>query len=125
MMPYPYREAACANVRGMPTMWATMTGFPDGPICDYLDRQYMPGNNVMVAPVFVEAGDVQSYLPKGRWVHLWHNDKLDDSRWYKQQHGFLSLPVCMCDNALLAPGSDDQRPDHVWHKGTTFHLSNL
>ncbi len=40
----------------------------------------------MVAPVFTEAGDVQFYLPEGRWTHLWHNDELDGSRWHKQQH---------------------------------------
>lgn len=30
----------------------------------------------MVAPVFSEAGDVQFYLPEGRWTHLWHNDEI-------------------------------------------------
>ncbi|MGQ7789070.1 hypothetical protein ACULNC_00710 [Shigella flexneri] len=76
-------------------MRAMMMEFPDDPACDYLDRQYMLGDNVMVAPVFTEAGDVQFYLPEGRWTHLWHNDELDGSRWHKQQHGFLSLPF-MC-----------------------------
>ncbi|MFP1592465.1 hypothetical protein ACLB1M_28670 [Escherichia coli] len=59
---------------------AMMMEFPDDPACDYLDRQYMLGDNVMVAPVFTEAGDVQFYLPEGRWTHLWHNDELDGSR---------------------------------------------
>lgn len=106
-------------------MRAMMMEFPDDPACDYLDRQYMLGDNVMVAPVFTEAGDVQFYLPEGRWTHLWHNDELDGSRWHKQQHGFLSLPVYVRDNTLLALGNNDQRPDYVWHEGTAFHLFNL
>lgn len=69
MMPYLYREAARANARGTPMMRAMMMEFPDDPACDYLDRQYMLGDNVMVAPVFTEAGDVQFYLPEGRWTH--------------------------------------------------------
>ena len=125
MMPYLYREAARANARGTPMMRAMMMEFPDDPACDYLDRQYMLGDNVMVAPVFTEAGDVQFYLPEGRWTHLWHNDELDGSRWHKQQHGFLSLPVYVRDNTLLALGNNDQRPDYVWHEGTAFHLFNL
>ncbi len=64
MMPYLYREAARANARGTPMMWAMMMEFPDDPACDYLDRQYMLGDNVMVAPVFTEAGC--AVLPAGR-----------------------------------------------------------
>ncbi|HDI6083063.1 TPA: alpha-xylosidase, partial [Escherichia coli] len=125
MMPYLYREAARANARGTPMMRAMMMEFPDDPACDYLDRQYMLGDNVMVAPVFTEAGDVQFYLPEGRWTHLWHNDELDGSRWHKQQHSFLSLPIYVRDNTLLALGNNDQRPDYAWHEGTAFHLFNL
>ncbi|MFO6425780.1 hypothetical protein ACLBOM_03115 [Escherichia coli] len=92
MMPYLYREAARANAWGTPMMRAMMMEFPDDPACDYLDRQYMLGDNVMVAPVFTEAGDVQFYLPEGRWTHLWHNDELDGSRW---QETAAQLPgVC-------------------------------
>lgn len=125
MMPYLYREAARANARGTPMMRAMMMEFPDDPACDYLDRQYMLGDNVMVAPVFTESGDVQFYLPEGRWTHLWHNDELDGSRWHKQQHGFLSLPVYVRDNTLLALGNNEQRPDYAWHEGTAFQLFNL
>ncbi|EAA0704514.1 alpha-xylosidase [Shigella boydii] len=105
--------------------WAMMMEFPDDPACDYLDRQYMLGDNVMVAPVFTEAGDVQFYLPEGRWTHLWHNDELDGRCWHKQQHSFLSLPIYVRDNTLLALGNNDQRPDYAWHEGTAFHLFNL
>jgi alpha-glucosidase (family GH31 glycosyl hydrolase) len=44
---------------------AMMLEFPDDPACDYLDRQYMLGDSVLVAPVFSEAGDVQFWLPEG------------------------------------------------------------
>ncbi|MCP0855270.1 hypothetical protein KU735_23780, partial [Salmonella enterica subsp. enterica serovar Give] len=40
---------------------------------------------VMVAPVVSEAGDVEFYLPEGRWTHLWRNDEVQGSRWHKQQ----------------------------------------
>ncbi|MGO0766100.1 hypothetical protein ACTJKU_41575, partial [Citrobacter freundii] len=75
---------------GTPMMRAMMLEFPDDPACDYLDRQYMLGDSVMVAPVFSEAGDVQFYLPEGRWTHMWRNDEVAGSRWHKQQHDFLS-----------------------------------
>ena len=125
MMPYLYREAVRAHERGTPMMRAMMLEFPDDPACDYLDRQYMLGDSVMVAPVFSETGDVQFYLPEGRWTHLWHNDDVQGSRWYKQQHDFLSLPVYVRGNTLLALGSNNQKPDYAWNEGTAFQLFAL
>ncbi len=104
---------------------AMMLEFPDDPACDYLDRQYMLGDSVLVAPVFSEAGDVQFYLPEGHWTHLWHNDELPGSRWHKQRHDALSLPVYVRDNTLLALGNNDQKPDYAWHEGTAFQLFQL
>jgi len=125
MMPYLYRQATQAREQGTPMLRAMMLEFPDDPACDYLDRQYMLGDAVLVAPVFSEAGDVQFYLPEGRWTHLWRNDELQGSRWYKQQHDFMSLPVYVRNNTLLALGSNDQRPDYAWHEGTAFQLFAL
>ena len=122
MMPYLYRQAALANEFGTPMLRAMMLEFQDDPACDYLDRQYMLGDSVLVAPVFSEAGEVQFYLPDGRWTHLWHNDELPGSRWHKQHHDALSLPVYVRDNTLLALGNNDQKPDYAWHEGTAFQL---
>lgn len=125
MMPYLYRQAAQAAEFGTPMMRAMMLEFPDDPGCDYLDRQYMLGDSVMVAPVFSEAGDVQFYLPEGRWTHLLNNQQAQGSRWHKEQHDFQSLPVYVRDNTLLALGNNDQKPDYAWHEGTAFQLFNL
>ncbi|WP_313047961.1 alpha-xylosidase [Atlantibacter subterraneus] len=125
LMPYLYRQAVTANASGTPVMRAMMLEFPDDPACDYLDRQYMLGDSLLVAPVFSEAGDVAFWLPEGRWTHLWHNDEQSGSRWLKQHHDFLSLPVYVRDNTLLALGNNDQKPDYPWHNGTAFQLFNL
>ncbi|EOW6645374.1 alpha-xylosidase [Cronobacter muytjensii] len=125
LMPYLYRQSALAHERGTPVMRAMMLEFPNDPACDYLDRQYMLGDAVLVAPVFSEAGDVAFYLPEGRWTHLWRNDELSGSRWHNQRHDFLSLPVYVRDNTLLALGNNDKKPDYAWHEGTAFQLFNL
>ncbi|ELQ6264292.1 alpha-xylosidase [Cronobacter malonaticus] len=125
LMPYLYRQSVSTHECGTPVMRAMMLEFPDDPACDYLDRQYMLGDSVLVAPVFSEAGDVAFYLPPGRWTHLWHNDELDGGRWHKQRHDFLSLPVYVRGNTLLALGNNDRKPDYAWHEGTAFQLFNL
>ncbi|NTX70992.1 alpha-xylosidase [Lelliottia amnigena] len=125
MMPYLYRQAALARECGTPMLRAMMLEFPDDPACDYLDRQYMLGDSIAVAPVFTSAGDVQFYLPEGRWTHLWHNDEVQGSRWHTQQHDFQSLPVYVRENTLLALGNNRQKPDYAWNDGTQFQLFSL
>ena len=125
LMPYLYQQAALAHECGTPVMRAMMLEYPDDPACDYLDRQYMLGDALLVAPVFSEAGDVAFYLPEGRWTHLWRNDELPGSRWHRQRHDVLSLPVYVRDNTLLALGDNDQKPDYAWHEGTSFQLFSL
>jgi alpha-D-xyloside xylohydrolase len=53
-MPYIYQIAVQAHQFGTPTLWAMMLAFPGGPACETLDRQYMLGDAVLVAPVFRE-----------------------------------------------------------------------
>lgn len=108
LMPYLYPASVQAATHGTPVMRAMMLEFPDDPACDYLDRQYMLGDNLLVAPVFSEEGEVDFYLPQGRWTHLLTNEVIDGSRWHRQQHGFDSLPLYV--RRHLA-GAGQQRPN--------------
>jgi alpha-D-xyloside xylohydrolase len=125
LMPYLYPASAQAASHGTPVMRAMMLEFPDDPACDYLDRQYMLGDDLLVAPVFSEEGDVNFYLPEGRWTHLLSNDVAEGSRWHRQQHGFDSLPLYVRPNTLLALGSNNQKPDYDYSQQPEFHLFEL
>jgi alpha-D-xyloside xylohydrolase len=37
----------------------------------------MLGEDLLVAPVFTESGEVDVYLPEGRWVHLLDGEGVD------------------------------------------------
>ena len=125
LMPYLYPASSQAASHGTPVMRAMMLEFPEDPACDYLDRQYMLGDDLLVAPVFSEEGDVDFYLPQGRWTHLLSNEVAEGSRWHRQQHGFDSLPLYVRPNTLLALGSNDQKPDYDYSQQTEFHLFEL
>ena len=43
--------------------------FPSDPAVAHLDRQYLLGPDLLVAPVFSASGDVEYYLPAGRWTN--------------------------------------------------------
>src|SRR5471030_1939155 len=125
LMPYLYGAAIQAAETGAPVMRAMMLEFPEDPACDYLDRQYMLGEDLLVAPVFSEQGSVDFYLPQGRWTHLLSNQVAEGHRWHRQQHGFDSLPLYVRPNTLLALGSHDQKPDYDYSDSPQFHLFEL
>ncbi|MBW7984263.1 alpha-xylosidase [Enterobacillus tribolii] len=124
LMPYLYAASAQAAGQGTPVMRAMMLEFPDDPGCEYLDRQYMLGDSLMVAPVFSESGDVRFYLPPGRWTHLFSNQELSGG-WHRECHGFSSLPLYVRQGTLLALGQNTQRPDYDYTESPCFHLFAL
>ncbi|AJR01203.1 Alpha-xylosidase [Enterobacteriaceae bacterium bta3-1] len=124
LMPYLYAASAQAAETGSPVMRAMMLEFPDDPGCDYLDRQYMLGDSLLVAPVFSENGDVSVYLPTGRWTHLYTNQEVTGG-WRKERHDFNSLPLYVRPNSLIAIGNNSQKPDYDYADSTAFHLFAL
>lgn len=124
LMPYLYAASAQAAETGSPVMRAMMLEFPDDPGCDYLDRQYMLGDSLLVAPVFSENGDVSVYLPTGCWTHLYTNQEVTGG-WRKERHDFNSLPLYVRPNSLIAIGNNSQKPDYDYADSTAFHLFAL
>ncbi|VBB07237.1 aldolase-type tim barrel [Lucifera butyrica] len=125
LMPYLYGMAVAAAQHGLPVMRAMMLEFPDDPGCEYLDRQYMLGDSLLVAPVFSEEGNVAVYLPSGRWTHLFSNQEKTGAGWCNEQYDFLSLPLYVRENTLLPLGCNNQRPDYDYTEDLEFHLFAL
>lgn len=125
LMPYLYRHAVEAHEEGIPMMRAMFVEFPDNPGCDMLDRQYMLGPSLLVAPVFSPDGTVDYYLPAGRWTNLLSGQVVEGGRWIREQHGFLSLPLMVRPNSVIPMGAVDDRPDYHYPDGVTFHVFEL
>jgi alpha-D-xyloside xylohydrolase len=125
LMPYLYRAAIEAHERGTPVMRAMLLEFPNDPSSDYLDRQYMLGERLLVAPVFDASGDVSYYLPEGRWTKLLSGEVLQGGRWIRENHGVMSVPLLVRPNTVLAIGADDSRPDYDYSDGLTLAAYEL
>jgi alpha-D-xyloside xylohydrolase len=125
LMPYLYAKAVEAHKTGLPVMRAMALQFPDDPACDHIDRQYMLGDALLVAPVLSADGVVEYYAPSGRWTHYLTGDTLDGPRWVRETHGFRSIPLLVRPNTLLAVGARDDRPDYAFVEGVTLRLYEL
>lgn len=58
LMPYVYQLGLQPHMNGTPVMRSMFVEFPDDPACRTLDRQYMFGPSMLVAPVFTYSGEV-------------------------------------------------------------------
>ena len=125
LMPYLFDAAVEAHEHGIPVMRAMPLEFPDDPGCDTLDRQYMLGKSLLVAPVLSADGVVDYYLPAGRWTNFLSGDVVEGGRWVREKHGYLSLPLLARPNSIIPVGANDQKPDYDFADGLTFHIFEL
>lgn len=125
LMPYLYAAAAEAAARGIPVMRAMLLEFPEDPTAAYLDRQYMLGANILVAPVFSAEGWVEYYLPAGRWTSLLSAEEKSGGGWIRERYGFEGLPLFARPGSLIAFGSREDRPDYDYAERPTLRLYSL
>lgn len=125
MMPYLYEMAVFSHETGIPVMRPMILEFPNEPGMKTLEMQYMLGDSLLVAPVFSEDGEVEYYLPEGKWTHLLNGEVRIGGRWYKDKYDYFSLPVYVRENTLLPVKDDACIPDYDYRQGTKFHLYAL
>jgi alpha-D-xyloside xylohydrolase len=125
LMPYLFDTAYKAHTTGIPIMRAMMLEFPDDPGCDYLDRQYMLGESLLVAPVFSFDGKVAYYLPDGCWTNFISGEVVEGPRWVDEIHDFMSLPLMVRPNSVIAIGNNENCPDYDYGDGITLQVYQL
>ncbi|MGD0879844.1 MAG: alpha-xylosidase, partial [Anaerolineales bacterium] len=125
LMPYLYNTACQAHEFGIPMLRAMLLEFPDDPGCDHLDLQYMLGEALLVAPVFNFDGVVNYYLPTGRWTNLLIGNVVEGGRWVRETHDFMSLPLMVRPNSVIAVGNNEERPDYDYADGATLRVYEL
>ncbi|MEV4539742.1 alpha-xylosidase [Asanoa sp. NPDC049518] len=117
LMPYLAAVADEAHREGVPMMRPMVLEFPDDPTAAHLDRQYMLGPDVLVAPVMSADGEVTFYVPAGTWTHLVTGTQLTGPAWVTEKHEFDSVPVLARPGAVIPFGSRDDKPDYEWADG--------
>lgn len=125
LMPYLYAQAVRSHKEGRPILRPMMMDFTQDRTCHPLDMQYMLGDSLLVAPIFREDGQVEYYLPKGRWYNLLTDRMVDGEKWHTETHDYFSLPLMVRPGSILAIGPNDQRPDYDYSEDVCFALSDF
>ncbi|MFI9456340.1 alpha-xylosidase [Amycolatopsis sp. NPDC052450] len=125
LMPYLWQAAAQAAAEGTPMMRAMTLEFPADPACAHLERQYMLGDSLLVAPVFSDEGEVTHYVPDGVWTDFFTGDEIQGPRWVTTVCDMLTVPLLVRPNTVLPLGAVDDRPDYDYADGVTLRLYRL
>ncbi|MDX2765927.1 alpha-xylosidase, partial [Streptomyces europaeiscabiei] len=125
LMPYLHGAARTAHTEGVPMMRAMVLEFPDDPGCAHLERQYMLGPDLLVAPVFSDEGDVTYYVPEGTWTRFPTGGTVTGPRWVRERHDFTSVPLLVRPGAVVPVGAVTDRPDYDHADGVTLRAYGL
>ena len=125
LMPYIFSEAVYTSEQGIPMMRSMVLEFTEDRNCSYLDKQYMLGKSLMVAPVFNEESFAEYYLPEGKWTSILSGDIKDGGKWYKEKIGYLDIPLYVRENSIIPIGSCDMKPDYDYFDDLECHVYNL
>ena len=125
LMPYLYEAAITASCRGTPTMRSMVLEFTADKNCSYLDKQYMLGDSLLVAPIFNEDSIAEFYLPEGTWTNYFTGETYEGGKWYTEKHGYLSIPLMVKENTILPMGAHDDRPDYDYGDGVVLRIYQL
>lgn len=105
LMPYLYANAVKTHETGIPMMRAMIVDFGDEPATWNLDRQYMLGDNLLVAPIFNEEGTALYYVPAGKWTDIQTGEVFEGGKFYETKHDYFSMPLLARPNSIIAYGS--------------------
>ncbi|PIL23787.1 hypothetical protein GSI_13537 [Ganoderma sinense ZZ0214-1] len=128
LMPYLYNLSIQGHKKGHPVQRAMLIDFLDDRTVHHLDRQYMLGPSLLVAPVFVPVGEESEYyLPAGRWTAFFDSSRMQvGPAWIKEVVPIDQLPVWVRQGTVLALGPTGiGRPDYDFANAIDVHVYEL
>lgn len=119
LMPYLYKTAIDTSQTGIPTMRAMVLDFTEDKTCHYVDKQYMLGENLLIAPIFNDRGIASYYLPEGKWTNFLTDEEVVGGKWYTEKYDYMSLPMMVKENSIIVLGDTDDKPDYDYGNNAT------
>lgn len=105
-LPYLYTLFRQASLTGVPVMRPLVLEYPEDKHTFNLSDQFMIGSDVIVAPIMKpDTNHRVVYLPEGRWVNYWNDEKLEGGKHHLVEADMTTLPIFIKEGATLIHGS--------------------
>lgn len=125
LIPYLYSSAVETSKTGVPMMRSMVLEYEKDPCCKYLDRQYMLGEKLLVAPIFNDKGIANYYLPKGKWTNYFTGEVREGGIWCEEQHGYMSIPLWVRGNSIVPICDSLERAKDSFKENITLQVFGL
>ena len=127
LLPYLYAQAVRTHETGVPMMRATVLDFPRDPATPPLDRQYLLGSDLLVAPIFNEEGTADVYLPAagGPWTDILTGDTAEGGRFVRRTCDYLHVPVYARPGSILVWGAFRGEAEYDYLEGAEAVIYGL
>lgn len=125
LMPYIYQTIVTASTKRIPAMRSMVSEYANDKNCQYLDKQYMLGDNLLIVPLFHDENRIKYYLPKGIWTNFFTGKEYKGDTWIEETYCFPHIPLMVRENAIIAVGSRDDRLDYDYADGCELRVYAL
>ena len=127
LMPYLWKTALTAHNEGIPSMRAMVLSYTNDKMCNYLDKQYMLGDSLLVAPIFNDEGIGEYYLPKenGIWTDFFTGRQQEGGDWYTRTYAYMEIPLMVRPNTVLPLGNSEEGPEYDYADQVTFRVYDV
>ena len=125
LMPYLFQNAVQTSNTGISMMRSMVMEFTEDKNCSYLDKQYMLGDSLLVAPIFNEDSIAEFYLPSGNWTDFFTNEVYAGGKWITESCGYLDIPLMVRPNSIIAIGSFEDGPEYDYADGVELRVYEL
>ena len=85
----------------------------------------MLGDSLLVAPIFNDQSIAEYYLPKGTWTNFFTGEEKEGGQWITEKHGYLSIPLMVRENSIVALGAHDDKPDYDYPDDAELRVYSL
>ena len=132
LMPYLFSQAIKTHETGIPMMRAMVLDYANDPTCLPLDRQYMFGDNLLVAPILNEDGIAEYYVPLSGdatapelWTDIITGKQYEAGKWYKHTCNYMEMPILAKPNSIVAYGNFERDFEYDYLANTEFVIYQL
>lgn len=120
LMPYIWAQAIKTHETGVPMMRAMVVDFENDPAALTLDRQYMFGDSILVAPILNDQGLAEFYVPEGKWVDIQTGEVFEGNKFYRRKYDYFGLPALARPDSIIAYGAFERDFEYDYLDGAEF-----
>ncbi len=122
LLPYLYSGGVKTSLTGIPLMRSMALEFENDKNCSYLDKQYMLGDSLLVAPIFNEEGIAEYYLPEGHWTNYLTGEESEGGKWRKEEHGYCSIPLWVREKSVIPTAPKIKRAEEGFSENLEWRV---